>query len=224
MPSSSQIQIVELSKSHSTSGSIKLGFRGRFSRTVNRISEMRGQSARVAFRIIVLSAPAFLPTRGPQEACVDRKRGAANTPGALPRFRGLHIAKRDMTTEPPTNTIAGDLATTAVGHSPSTCVASAPVLTTLSSRPSLRIARPLSALPRSQPGRNDESAQAFKVTAAASHAVAGDSCRGSEPSLSASRHGTVTTDRRPRRHDIYVVSDGIRLTRLRLVPQRRRWN
>jgi hypothetical protein len=54
-PSSSQTQNVELSKSQSVSDSIKAGFEGRFSRTANRISEMRGRSARVAFRITVCS-------------------------------------------------------------------------------------------------------------------------------------------------------------------------
>ena len=65
-PSSSQTQNVELSKSQSTSGSITAGFDGRFSRTANRISEMRGRSARVAFRITVLSAPCTIVASSPR--------------------------------------------------------------------------------------------------------------------------------------------------------------
>jgi hypothetical protein len=42
-PCSSQTQNVELSKSQSTSRSIKAGFDGRFSRTANRIASITGQ-------------------------------------------------------------------------------------------------------------------------------------------------------------------------------------
>jgi hypothetical protein len=42
------------------------GFDGRFSRTANRISEMRGRSARVAFRITVLSAPCTIVASSPR--------------------------------------------------------------------------------------------------------------------------------------------------------------